>query len=241
MIGINLILENNPTVTQIDCGSSSPKLSGTINLSAFPNLQNFLCVNNGISGISGYVENSNLKTFEFSDNLVTSLPSLTGLIDLRDFRCGSNQITGVLPNVSGLQNLERFYCLNNRLSGTLQQFFIETGPTGLLDFRFTTNQISGNIPNLSEFQRLTTFLGGSNKLVGFASGSVSNTLGSFQVQNNQLSAEAVNAILAAFVAANRTAGTRILNLGGIGNAAPTGQGLTDKATLISSGWTVTTN
>ena len=70
---------------------------------------------------------------------------------------------------------------------------------------------------------------------------MSNTLGDFQAQNNLLTQAAVDAILAAFVAANRTTGTRILNLGGTGNAAPSATGVTDKNTLISRGWTVTTN
>jgi len=73
------------------------------------------------------------------------------------------------------------------------------------------------------------------------SGYISNSLGDFRAENNLLTAKAVNAILAAFVLANKTTGTRILNLGGTGNASPTGQGITDKATLISRGWTVTTN
>jgi len=73
------------------------------------------------------------------------------------------------------------------------------------------------------------------------SGYISNSLGDFRAENNLLTANAVNAILAAFVLANKTTGTRILNLGGTGNASPTGQGITDKATLISRGWTVTTN
>ena len=51
MAGINLILQNNPTVTSINCGTSSPKLGGTINLSAFPNLQDFRCDNNDITAI----------------------------------------------------------------------------------------------------------------------------------------------------------------------------------------------
>jgi hypothetical protein len=89
--------------------------------------------------------------------------------------------------------------------------------------------------NLQIFQCFT------NQLTGFEGGPVSNTLGTFQAQVNQLTSAAVNAILAAFVAANKTTGTRILNLGGVGNGAPTGQGITDKATLISRGWTVTTN
>ena len=63
------------------------------------------------------------------------------------------------------------------------------------------------------------------------------------LQNNLLTSTAVNAVLAALVAAGRTSasGTCVVNVGGTGNAAPTGQGITDKATLISRGWTVTTN
>jgi hypothetical protein len=75
----------------------------------------------------------------------------------------------------------------------------------------------------------------------WSGGSISATLGYYQADQCMLTAEAVNAILAAFVAANRTTGTRVLNLGGTGNAAPTGQGLIDKQTLIDRGWTVTTN
>lgn len=48
-----------------------------------------------------------------------------------------------------------------------------------------------------------------------------------------------DAILAACVASNVPNGT--LDLSGGTNAAPTGQGITDKAALILAGWTVTTN
>jgi hypothetical protein len=43
MAGISLILQNNPNVTQINCGTSSPRLGGTVDISAFPNLQQFRC------------------------------------------------------------------------------------------------------------------------------------------------------------------------------------------------------
>ena len=113
--------------------------------------------------------------------------------------------------------------------------------TALTSFYCHNNQLTGSIPSLSSNTALTLFGCYSNQLTGFSGGTVSATLGDFQAQNNLLSASAVNAILAAFVAANKTTGTRILNLGGTGNAAPTGQGITDKATLVSRGWTVTTN
>jgi hypothetical protein len=121
-------------------------------------------------------------------------------------------------------------------------------PTGLgtitaIDCGSSTPKLGGTI-DVSAFPNLTSIRCISNGLTGFATGgSVPSSLGNFQANNNLLTEAAVNAILAAFVAAGRTSarGTCILNLGGTGNAAPTGQGLTDKTTLISSGWTVTTN
>jgi Leucine-rich repeat (LRR) protein len=289
MAGISLILQNNPTVTQINCGTSSPRLGGTINLSAFPNLQEFRCNNNDITAISGYENNANLRNIQFQENLVTgSISSLSGLSNLQDFRCSANQLTGPIPSLSGLSNLQVFRCSANQLTGLipslsglniLRVFYCHTnqltgpipslsGLSNLQDFRCSANQLTGSIPSLADNPLLSIFrchrnqLSGNiptlsantaleifecytqqgvTRITGFDGGSVSNTLGRFEAQSNQLTSTAVNAILAAFVAANRTAGTRVLNLGGAGNAAPTGQGITDKATLVSRGWTVTTN
>jgi hypothetical protein len=88
---------------------------------------------------------------------------------------------------------------------------------------------------------LTTFHCYSNQLTGWTGGTVPIALGDFQAQNNLLTQAAVDAILAAFVAAGRNSGTRTLNLGGTGNATPSATGLANKATLVSRGWTVTTN
>jgi hypothetical protein len=56
--------------------------------------------------------------------------------------------------------------------------------------------------------------------------------------NRALTAVEINNLLAKLVAAGATAGT--LDIAG-SNAAPTGQGATDKATLVSRSWTVTSN
>jgi len=83
MAGISLILQNNPTVTGINCGSSSPKLGGTVNLSAFPNLTQFICQNNDITSISGYENNANLQDIRLTNNKISgSLPSFTGTPNL---------------------------------------------------------------------------------------------------------------------------------------------------------------
>jgi hypothetical protein len=113
--------------------------------------------------------------------------------------------------------------------------------TNLADFRCQGNFLTGSIPSLSANNFLQNFFCNNNQLDSFQGGTVSSLLGTFLAQNNLLSSSAVNNILAAFVAANKTTGTCTLNLGGTGNAAPTGQGITDKATLVSRGWTVTTN
>jgi Leucine-rich repeat (LRR) protein len=326
---------NNAVATAINCGTSSPRLGGTVDISAFPSLQQFICNSNDITALSGYAQNSNLTTVQFFNNSVTgllpslstlsnlthfychtnlltgSIPSLSSLTSLRDFRCQINYLSGPLPSLNGLTNLTNFYCATNELTGSipslsgltnlrdfqchsnelegsipslsgltnlgvfncsnqrvgaqltgsipslstlnnLRNFYCHTNQlTGsipslssnwsLLEFYCFGNQLTGSIPNLSTLVSLLDFRCQANQLTGFAGGSVANTLGNFQAQTNQLNSTAVNAILAAFVAANKTTGTRILNLGGTGNSAPTGQGITDKATLISRGWTVTTN
>jgi hypothetical protein len=102
---------------------------------------------------------------------------------------------------------------NNQFTGTVD---ISTN-TVLITAGFTTNQFSN------------------------FTGTVSNTVDNFQAQNNLLTQAAIDAILLAFVNAGRITGSRILSLGGTGNAAPSITGLGYKSTLTSRGWTVTHN
>ena len=248
MAGISLILQNNPNVTAINCGTSSPRLGGTVDISAFPNLQDFRCNSNDITALSGYAQNSNLTNVQFFDNKVTgSIPSLSALTNLQNFRCDSNQLTGTIPSLNGLAGLGFFSCSNQigatKLTGPIPSL---NGLTALQVFACASNQLTGTIPSLSGLTNLQVFNAADNQLTSFAGGSVSNTFGNFQAQTNQLNQSSVNAILAAFVAAGRTTGTPvvngtcILNLGGAGNFRPTGQGVTDVTTLRNRGWTVTT-
>jgi hypothetical protein len=296
------------SITAINCGTSVPRLGGTINLSEFPNLLDFICNSNDITAISGYETNANLRNIQFQQNKVTgpipSLTALTGLetfrcftneltgsipsfisnVKLVDFNCAQNALTGTIPSLSVNTKLEVFSCRNNQLTGSipslsgnpqLRVFSCRsntlTGPIPSLNANIrleefecfsnaltgsipslannalltlvncSLNQLTGAIPSLSALTQLRLFSCRNNQITSFEGGSVSNVLENFQAQNNLLTSSAVNAILAAFVEANKTTGTRILNLGGTGNAAPTGQGITDKATLQSRGWTVTTN
>jgi hypothetical protein len=144
------------------------------------------------------------------------------------------RFTGSPPLFSDHPNLTQLFYFHHSVTGPIQAI-----PSRAANFQCYSNLHTGNIPSLAGTS-LGVFLCHFNQLTGFAGGAVPASLGLFQAQNNQLTAAAVNAILAAFVAAGRTTGTRTLNLGGTGNAAPTGQGITDKATLEARGWTVTT-
>ena len=174
----------------------------------------------GANGVT-YTQTSNDVTTDLAAQGLTS-PFVMLIPDsvrtdaaLTIFYFNGNQLTGAIPSLSANTALTIFYCQDN--------------------------QLTGSIPSLSANTALTLFICHNNQLTGWSGGTVSNTLGDFQAQNNLLTQAAVDAILAAFVAANRTTGTRILNLGGTGNAAPSATGVTDKNTLISRGWTVTTN
>lgn len=70
--------------------------------------------------------------------------------------------------------------------------------------------------------------------------SFNRSLGRLECFNNSLSSANINAILAALVAAGITNGVLLCN-DQTPAAPPTGQGITDAATLESRGWTVTTD
>lgn len=164
--------------------------------------------------------------------------SLISSSALTTFYCNNNKLTGSIPNLSANTALVHFHCHINQLTGSIPSLSTNTS---LSAFYCYSNQLTGSIPSLSANTNLTIFYCYNNQLTGWTGGTVSATLGNFQAQNNLLTQAAVDAILAAFVAAGRTKGTRILNLGGTGNATPSTAGLANKATLQSRGWTVTTN
>lgn len=157
---------------------------------------------------------------------------------IQQMNWGAKSLFGQIGDLSGLTALTHFYFGVNQLTGSIPSL---SGNVALTTLWCNSNRLTGSIPDLSAKAALSSFRCQDNQLTGWDGGTVSATLGNFQAQNNLLTADAVNGLLAAFVAAGRASGTRTLNLGGTGNAAPTGQGITDKATLQSRGWTVTTN
>lgn len=171
-----------------------------------------------------------------SKNLMGNIISLLKFSGINDkLYFNDNRIVGAFPYVPS--NIKYFSVLNSKLTGRIPKF-----ENGIIYFyAHGISNMIGNIPDSLKNNTLSLMYVLNNSLTGWDGSEVSNTLGDFQAQNNLLTQSAVDAILAAFVAANKTTGTRVLNLGGTGNATPSAQGLADKATLVSRGWTVTTN
>jgi hypothetical protein len=102
-IGINIIPSAGiAAVTEIDCGTSTPKLSGTIqSLSKFVNLERFSTINHELTG---------------------SIPNLENCTLLKEFNVSENNFSGNFPILSANLDLEIFDITNNSIAGPMHRF-----------------------------------------------------------------------------------------------------------------------
>jgi len=116
--------------------------------------------------------------------------------------------------------------------------------TGTAPLFYVCNNTHRNgVLSLANLPCKTTYECSNNATTGWSDARPAK-LQKLYVKANLWNAANVNACLAAFVATPSSGfaeSTVILDLSGTGMAAPTGQGVTDKATLITRGNTVTTN
>ena len=247
-----------------DFRCSENTITGSLpDLSANPGLIIFKMYDNGLIGeIPDITGNTNLKDLQVNkNNLTGNIPAdLSNNTALEVLKYGGNSnLTGTIPDLSNNTELTIYEGFFTNVGGSIPSLSLNTklkafnhsnteltGPIpdlsnniALVNFVVGENTLTGNIPDLSNNLSLKKFEVKNNNLTGFNGGTVSSTLLDFKANNNNLSATAVNAILAAFVAAGSSNGT--LYIGGTGNAAPTGQGITDKNTLLSRGWDARTN
>jgi Leucine-rich repeat (LRR) protein len=147
--------DSNDPITQINCGKSSPRLGGTIDISNYTGLTSFVCDSNDVTAIYGYENNKNLKTLSFFDNKITgSLNEFIGFTGLETFHCYSNQLTGSIPDLRYLLNLKEFHCYNNSFSGQIPDI---SNSTKLVRFNCYLNNLSGEIPYLANLLDLEAF------------------------------------------------------------------------------------
>ena len=175
----------------------------------------------------------------------TTLPSdaFAGLNALLNLALNNNTLTalpaGVFDNLTALQLL---ILTNNALTALPAGVFDNlTALQGLgMDNNALTALPAGVFDNLTALQGLIL---NNNALTALPAGVFDNltALQGLILTNNALTVSAVNQLLAELVA---TVGSRVicnLDISGGTNAAPTGQGILDAATLVAAGWTVTTN
>lgn len=115
-------------------------------------------------GVSCDVTGSNVATINLAaNNLVGTLPSLSGLTALSHFYVYNNQLTGSIPTLSGLTALQFFVVEDNQLTGSIPSL---SGLTALQDFDVNNNQLTGAIPPLSGLTVLQYFDVNDNLLIG---------------------------------------------------------------------------
>ena len=141
----------------------------------------------------------------------------------------------------GFNKVTGFNGYSQNFSGTLPSF---AACTLLVNFVCHDNSFTDTLPSFATCTVLVNFYCDDNSFSNVVAGSFATqkSLSSAQFQVNALPASAVNQVLADFVVSLGISGRVVCNvdLSGGTNAAPTGQGIVDKATLISAGWTVTT-
>lgn len=239
------LASGNTDVFRIHCGSSSVNLS--VVESANSGSSWLLGDNQTASGVSCVktitapqtliyraTDPTKITEIQWSSKNLFGLVDLSKLVNVTIVYLSTNTFSGCL-DLTHNTLLQTFYASNNFFGGTLDLSL----NTQLQTLQVGNNQLTGSI-NITTNTSLITAGFTSNQFSGFT-GTVANTVDNFQAQNNLLTQAAVDAILLAFVNANRTTGLRILNLGGTGNAAPSVTGLGYKSTLTSRGWTVTHN
>ena len=219
------------------------RLTSISSLSSYPNLQILKLAKNKLTGPFPSLNiNTALEDIRINGNSLTGpLPSLNNNTALSIFKLGSNSMSGSLPSLTANTELITFEGFSNSFTGYIPDLSFNTKLKG---FFISGNSMSGPLSSLDNNTALVNYVVSENDFTGPIRSTMPVSLLTFKANNNSLTEGAVNAILAATVAGGGINGT--LYLGGNTdplrtNAAPTGQGITDKATLIASGWDVQTN
>ena len=239
----NLVLGNNLTISGYTAWTTLPS-DAFAGLNA---LLNLALNNNTLTALpAGVFDNlTALQLLILTNNALTALPAgvFDNLTALQGLGMDNNALTalpaGVFDNLTALQAL---ILTNNALTALPAGVFDNL--TALQDLEIDNNALTalpaGVFDNLTALQGLIL---NNNALTALPAGVFDNltALQGLILTNNALTVSAVNQLLAELVA---TVGSRVicnLDISGGTNAAPTGQGILDAATLVAAGWTVTTN
>jgi hypothetical protein len=240
----------NPNITGCTALTSitlnSTAITSLPNLSTFTSLTTLDCHSSTSLTSIGTLPVS-LTTLDcHSSTSLTSIGTLPVSLTYVSFNACS-ALAGTYPT-SIFANGNMVYWDVNQTAFTGTPAFPSLAPcTNMTDFRSNgsgtyAGKLTGTITSLTALTKLITFRCAYNAgLTAYTSSTIATTCISFVANNCALPSAEINKILADFVvnlASRPAVGTITLNGGS--NGAPTGQGLTDKASIIAHGWTVTT-
>jgi len=196
------------SIISINLGSSNPPLSGTVDISFFPNLTSFNTgggiSNNFVTLKPGFDNCPNLTYFYTYGSYIPGdfssyFSTLSSRINLTYFNIGISHysITGSLPPLTALTNLQNFSVYNSSMSGSLPVLPNSTATS--TTFRFDDNYFSGPIPPFGYLPNLALYYcfkqNGSIKINGtIPSLSGCTNLNTFWVYINQLSGFNLNPV-----------------------------------------------
>ena len=171
--------------------------------------------------------------------LAGALPAFNLLPELIRIEMDTCGFTGTIPDFSGCTKMQVIRLAANALSGSFPSLLLMPS---LNNVYCTSCGLSGAVPSFANNPLLTSVQFDNNDFTSWTSHVVPLALTTMLLQTNNMPVLEVNKVLADFafnIASRPAVGT--LNLSGVGMAAPTGQGLIDKAAIIARGWTCTTN
>ena len=177
-------------ITGIDFGSSSPKLRGTVDITAYVSASSITCSGNGISSISMYTGIDNvISTISINRNRFTSYPDISNYKKLTTITCIDNEFpiySQNLPAITQCPLLISYYISNNSSGGSMPLF---SGSTVLTTINISGCSLTGNITDLSHCSGSILSLSlNNNFLSGTIPSSFSNCTKLFNtsLNNNQL-------------------------------------------------------
>lgn len=206
-----------------------------------PSLESCLLDRTGTTGALGNVDLPALKTLWLWQNTLSDeFPDLSGSPNLEELRIEQNDFTGSIP-VFTQNTLHTFIGYENDFGGSLPSF---NACTALVTFNIADNpQITGTLPTFVACTALTSFDVNGCDFTAVTEGALSAQILlaniDFSFQINSLDPPELNKILASCVVRDAIGGSvnATLNIRQASGSV-SGQGLTDKATLEASGWTV---
>jgi len=182
-MSLSIKTSNPNNIYAINCGTSNPKLSGSVNITAFPNLTSFICVDNDITSFTALEYMPSLLVFLLSSNKLTGTFSLTGFPNIQNVNLNNNLFDviiepDVMPSILTL-NLD-----SNPLSGS---FNLDRYPN-IVTLNLSNTSISALNTSTSSLTSLQSLVAEYAKFTGTFDTTKFPNLTSLDLYSNNLTA-----------------------------------------------------